>query len=511
MCVDDIESQLQRVVDSNGPVVDQSMFAVVIESCVDEGRLDGVLDLVRKMEIQLDLSPDRRIYASLIRAFGQNGDVASALGVFQEMRKLGCYVPDVQSLDSLLEICCRNPSDLRHICPVLEEMAEDPAIDLEVYSKDILMQGFSDGFKLGSALMAMEEMQPLYPGQPSSSRISASFPVISVLAQAVRSRGDELLTTKKGASLEETLIAALYFLGSIGILPDEETMDYFRIPDLPSKGSPNSRHFVQSLLPHRQKVRSLMDIEMPEGFGPDVSAVRTYQKTVLDRRTVEPYFENGVNNWQEHSQLLQTVLPGTVGMAGGLLDAPQIFEMQGMGLLSQLASSALQGDVEGEGEGDADNEEIGRILRLKDTAVLEELSAMEQQGGAGMPLEIKEEFLRQAKPTLAVRAQQVRPDMVPRAPSLLQQGSSRDLLTPSSGRGSRDSPEVDKSLDDDRLKALLPKVVYKVKGVARDKVLADEARNKKRMKQQKRAWSGVKSLSKASNQATGGVVASQNL
>lgn len=137
--------------------MDHTTFALVIEACVSARRLDLVLATVEKMELQGDMSPDRRIYASLITAFGQQGDVGSALGVFQEMRKLlEGFIPDVRTLDSVLDVCFHQPEDLRHVCGVLEQLSEDPMVDLEVYSKDILMQGFDDAFQLGAALVDME-------------------------------------------------------------------------------------------------------------------------------------------------------------------------------------------------------------------------------------------------------------------------------------------------------------------------------------------------------------------
>lgn len=430
MFIADILLHLRDAIDSSRFVVDQTIFALAIETCVDASRLEMALELVRKMEIQLDLSPDRRIYSSLIRAFGKHGDVSSALGVFQEMRKLGNYVPDVMTLDSLLEICFRNPSDLRHICPVLEDMAEDAAIDLEIYSKDILMQGFSDGFKLGSALMSMERQQ-----HPEIAIMTVSFPVLTVLAQAARSRADVLPLTSKAATLEEVLIAALQFLGSFAIHPDAGTMEYFRIPNLPTKGSPNSRHYVQSLVPNREKVRSLMDLEMPGEFKPDISITGTFEKI----KQVEPYFESGENNWLEHSLLIQSAVRGD--QLPGRLESSPLFEIQGVSLHSMLASSASSQDDESDAELLKEFPDRGVV------ALLEE------------PLEIKEQFLRQANPAQAVKAQQVS-----------VRATQRESSVPKVGPNPAIAP---------------PKVVYKIKGVARDKVLADEARAKKKLKQQK--------------------------
>jgi hypothetical protein len=378
-----------------------------------------------------------------------HGDVSSALGVFQEMRKLGNYVPDAITLDSLLEICFRNPSDLRYICPVLEDMAEDPAIDLEIYSKDILMQGFSDGFKLGSALMSMERQL-----HPEAAVITVSFPVLSVLAQAARSRTGVLPLTSKSATLEEVLIAALQFLGSFAIHPDAGTMEYFRIPNLPTKGSPNSRHYVQSLAPHREKIRSLMDLEMPGEFKPDLSITGTFDKV----KQVEPYFEPGENNWLEHSLLIQSAIRGDQP-AGSLASSP-LFEIQGESLYSKLASSQ---DAESEAE-------LLKEFPDKGNAVLVE------------PLEIKEEFLRQAYPAQAVKAQQG-----------TVRATQRESIVPKVG------PNL--------AVASSPKVVYKIKGVARDKVLADEARAKKKLKQQKQAANGKQNSRSNKKAVTGSLTA----
>jgi hypothetical protein len=59
------------------------------------------------------------------------------------------------NLQSILDVCLVDPLDLRLLCPVLEELA-DQGIDLEVYSNDILMQGFPDAVTLGRALELME-------------------------------------------------------------------------------------------------------------------------------------------------------------------------------------------------------------------------------------------------------------------------------------------------------------------------------------------------------------------
>jgi pentatricopeptide repeat protein len=131
----------------------KSTFALVIEACVKAKNADLALKAFSQME-RWGLYPDRRVYAALISAFGVRRDVASALGVFDEMRR--SFTPDVATLQSILDVCMLDPLDLRQLCVVLEGLADDEMSNLEVYSKDILMVGFPDAVELGRALESME-------------------------------------------------------------------------------------------------------------------------------------------------------------------------------------------------------------------------------------------------------------------------------------------------------------------------------------------------------------------
>ena len=131
----------------------KSTFALVIEACVKANNADLALKAFSQME-RWGLYPDRRVYAALISTFGVRKDVSSALGVFDEMRKR--FTPDVATLQSILDVCMLDPLDLRQLCVVLEGLADDESSNLEVYSKDILMSGFSDAVELGRALESME-------------------------------------------------------------------------------------------------------------------------------------------------------------------------------------------------------------------------------------------------------------------------------------------------------------------------------------------------------------------
>lgn len=301
---------------------DCQIYALVIESCVDSARLDLALDLVAQLE-NWGLKPDRRIYSALIRGFGSHGDVLSALGVFQEMRQH--YFPDVMSLQSILDVCMSDPADLRQMALLLEDMTESEFIDLDVYSKDILMQGFDDAATLSAALVNMEEHAQKYVGD----HVTASFSVISVLVQAARKKlGVQALTN------------ALTLLGKIGIRPDEETMEYFRMAPTPAMiklmatkvpGEGNSRDNngregitkdIRKLMKHQKRVRSLMDVGMPTELGPDLSLPVRYSSKPANARSIlselandysrlqanEPYFESNNNVWAEHTKAIQAIV-----------------------------------------------------------------------------------------------------------------------------------------------------------------------------------------------------------
>jgi pentatricopeptide repeat protein len=165
------------------------------------------------------VQPDRRVYAALIRGFGIAGDASSALRTFQDMRTR--FTPDVACLQSFLDACKRNSTDLRKarcatprpsplalcplpvpsyfchcisqivgnsslifnkqcliisdvlvpICSLMLDELLDEGFDLEVYSNDLLMQAFPDAPTLGRALARMEE-QPV----PADCEVSFTVP-----------------------------------------------------------------------------------------------------------------------------------------------------------------------------------------------------------------------------------------------------------------------------------------------------------------------------------------------
>jgi pentatricopeptide repeat protein len=131
---------------------DSDTFALVVEACLVANRPSVALKLFNEME-KVGITPNRRIYSALIQAFGMMNDISSALGVFEEMRRH--ISPDINSLQRILDVCLKDPVDIRQAAYVLENMALD-GIDLDLYSKDILMMTFSDAATLSQALIMME-------------------------------------------------------------------------------------------------------------------------------------------------------------------------------------------------------------------------------------------------------------------------------------------------------------------------------------------------------------------
>ena len=103
---------------------DRTSYVLGMEACLNfksaeeeeealQARAQTALDVFAQMGG--DIGPDRRVYASLVKIFGilQN-DVSSALGVFNEMTN--AYVPDVENLQSILDVCRRDPGPAHHLC-----------------------------------------------------------------------------------------------------------------------------------------------------------------------------------------------------------------------------------------------------------------------------------------------------------------------------------------------------------------------------------------------------------
>lgn len=257
---------------------DISAYTMVIEACIKAGEPQEGLKVFSEME-RVGISPDQRIYSLLIKIFADLGDVSSALGVFDEMRNI--FATDVDSLHGVINACMKDPLDLRQAALLLEKMSED-GVDLDIYSGDILMQKFPDASALSQALMVMHS-QPILPDVQVA---NVSLAVVSCLVRAA-------LQEKKFADIFE----AIEFLGKVGVRLDAETLEYFTIPDIPRDESPLSKHYYETFLPHKDKVRSLMNIEVPSVYKENENCVD------FICNIPEPIFEFGKDSYASFSKL----------------------------------------------------------------------------------------------------------------------------------------------------------------------------------------------------------------
>jgi hypothetical protein len=120
-------------------------YALVIETCIQSQQYDVALQIFAIMETYSNLTPNRRIYNALIQSFPD--DIPSAIGVFHELKNK--YIIDIDGLQSILKICSRKSINIRLVCLLLEELYTVDGIDLDIYSRDIVMQSFPDSTTLG--------------------------------------------------------------------------------------------------------------------------------------------------------------------------------------------------------------------------------------------------------------------------------------------------------------------------------------------------------------------------
>ena len=184
----------------------------------------------------------------------------------------------------------------------------------------------------------------------------------------------------------------------------------------------------------KERVRSLMDLDMPAEYSPDVEVPLPSELKDADRDVVvEPYFESGQDDWAMHGKVLQKAMTGVENEG----DANELFEVGGDGELLDVERLLLEGafDIPGDdesetdGDGDGDVSEFqdgswsdkglsagvgagGGVLytmggngpfagELGDYENLLSLSSLGKKGARTLelqPLQIKESFLGQAKP-----------------------------------------------------------------------------------------------------------------
>ena len=276
---------------------DVRAFAIAMEACLAKEDSETAFRVFQLME-KVEISPSRRIYSALIRAFGLRGDIYSSIGVFNEMIRKFTF-PDTYSLNALLSVAKVNPPDLRLCVPILENLIAQ-GVDLDIFSHDVIMRTFDDGKQLGPILQLMLEQ-----GVPSDcTRVEASLSVLACLAQAVRV-GDSVAALTK----------ALLFIGRSGIVPDSNTIEYFTIPRMPTRNSPGSRNLYKSFLPNHSKLRSALNIDVPCEWITDVNApknvVSEFVSLPADKGNPQ-YFETGEDNWRKHVSAILAAMSNTL-------------------------------------------------------------------------------------------------------------------------------------------------------------------------------------------------------
>jgi len=297
--------------------VDETAFALTLEACVgtstssrfDEDipeeatrRADKALSLFSTME-RLNLQPDRRIYAALIRAFGLRGDVPSALGVFDEA--VSKFAPDCSIVQSIVEVCLGpravDPTFARTLIFSLERLSAREEVDLNIFSDDILFGSFPDSRSLGSALAGMEVSSEVARRSAGLETILCSLETLGVLVRGVVN--SQVQKQKQGSISPSFLAAVMRQIGGLGISPDIDTMKYFTIDAEPARNSPGSSHYNRLLRPNSLKQSSLLDQDQPEGLRSFGSTAKADQ---LGWAKQEPYFvPGGGKQFSRHVALLR--------------------------------------------------------------------------------------------------------------------------------------------------------------------------------------------------------------
>ena len=120
--------------------------------------------------------------------------------------------------------------------------------------------------------------------------------------------------------------------------------------------SPNSRMHTK-LKVKKERVRSLMDLDMPAEYAPDmeVPLPLPFMHDSKKVSALEPYFESGQDDWAMHSKILQKAMTG----AENEEDGNELFELDGDGQLLDVERLLLEGafDAPESDDPDADLED----------------------------------------------------------------------------------------------------------------------------------------------------------
>ncbi len=254
----------------------EEMVVLTMEACITNSNPELVLEVLAFSEDYGLTKPTKRMYLALLQTFGLLNDIASTLGVFEEM----CNTIEIDSdcLHTLLDICVPR-QDLRGVALLLQDL-EQKGIDLNGYTGNILMQVYPDALSLGGALMKMENAQQ----QQRGDAVYCNLDVIGLLVQNLW----------KSDYVDE-LTSQLIKLGESGIRPDQETMEYFRLPELSSLTTTDARA-MKLLDPNRRRF-SVLDIDSDTSIAMDadfISKPGQVRKFVDSGRLDTPYVEKAM-------------------------------------------------------------------------------------------------------------------------------------------------------------------------------------------------------------------------
>jgi hypothetical protein len=140
---------------------------------------------------------------------------------------------------------------------------------------------------------------------PPHKIVYGSLNVLATLVQALRVDFDKGIPG---------ILRSLNILGAIGIRPDNETMEYFRLSVDMKLNSPHSSHHNRALLPNKEKFRSLFNVDkLPYGmeinYDLPKSAYQLITRSESSLITNVSYVETDDNEFIIHISYLLETLP----------------------------------------------------------------------------------------------------------------------------------------------------------------------------------------------------------
>eukprot|EP00953_Heterococcus_sp_UTEX-ZZ885_P017961 10044-Heterococcus_DN1.PRE.1 len=137
------------------PKPDRTCYEYVLDTCIAAGMKDVALKTFTAME-QRHIEPTERMYAALVRGFGDALELESALGVWQELRER-YYPPCRASFETIIDACVQHPQGLQHASVLIQTMKR-AGFSLAADHYSVLIRGFGDAKNMQAALGAFNEM-----------------------------------------------------------------------------------------------------------------------------------------------------------------------------------------------------------------------------------------------------------------------------------------------------------------------------------------------------------------